>query len=153
MLTAGCASNPAPVPVAGSAADLSKLTGDWVGEYSSVVTGRSGSIVFRLSAGADTAYGDVIMLSRRARRAGTGDQAGVPAERTAQTLTVSFVRAQGGGVTGRLDPYLDPDCNCTVVTVFEGRFRGNSIAGTYTTSRDTGSPSPTGRWKVTRKKS
>ena len=42
-LAAACASsNPAPeVPVQG--ADLSALTGRWVGEYSSTETGRTGS--------------------------------------------------------------------------------------------------------------
>jgi hypothetical protein len=49
VLTAGCATTPAEVPVEGAPAELSALAGHWEGEYSSQATGgwgRSFSISF-----------------------------------------------------------------------------------------------------------
>ena len=54
-----CAPN--PVPVLGTRTDIAALTGEWVGTYTSGESGREGSIVFQLEAGADTAQGDVMM--------------------------------------------------------------------------------------------
>jgi hypothetical protein len=42
------------------------------------------------------------------------------------------VHAAGGGVTGQLVPYRDPECDCQVATRFEGRIHGDTIEGTYT---------------------
>ena len=67
VLSAACASNPSPpVPVTGTRADVSTLVGEWTGEYRSAESGRSGSILFKLDAGTDTARGDVVMVSRDA---------------------------------------------------------------------------------------
>src|SRR5256886_5468755 len=52
------------VPVGGTAGDMAALAGQWEGSYSSASTGRSGSISFTLSAGNDSAFGDVIMIPR-----------------------------------------------------------------------------------------
>jgi len=38
------------------------LTGEWAGDYSSVESGRSGSISFTLRAAGDSAFGDVVMI-------------------------------------------------------------------------------------------
>ena len=51
-------------PVSGVQMDVSRLVGEWQGDYNSVESGRRGLITFRLRAGADTAEGDVIMQSR-----------------------------------------------------------------------------------------
>jgi len=51
----GCAARPSPVPLQADANALATLAGEWSGEYSSAATGRSGSIVFTLAAGRDTA--------------------------------------------------------------------------------------------------
>lgn len=59
LLAAGCAGPGMPIPVQGS---VEPLVGHWVGEYRSPDTGRDGSIMFTLSAGADTAWGDVVMM-------------------------------------------------------------------------------------------
>ena len=64
VLAAGCSSAPAPIPVVGTPADVRTLAGEWGGDYHGESNGRSGSIVFRLSAQADTAFGDVVMIPR-----------------------------------------------------------------------------------------
>ena len=45
-----CSASQTPVPMSGSAADLSHLAGEWMGEYSSKETGRSCSIVVHMIA-------------------------------------------------------------------------------------------------------
>jgi hypothetical protein len=149
-----CTGTQAPVPVSGSEADLAQLAGEWVGEYSSVETGRSGSIVFHLIAGTDSAHGDVLMsagaMQAQPRMPETGQVPGaqVPAP---QTLAISFVRIAGGRVSGRLAPYTDPDCQCPMRTVFEGRLNGTVLEGTYTSRRDDTAAEFRGRWRVTRR--
>lgn len=152
---AGCSGAPEPVPVVGSPADLRALAGEWGGEYQGEATGRSGTIVFQLAAGADTAYGDVVMISRERNEARLPVQdpsAGLPISRAPDVLTIAFVRAAGGGVTGRLKPYRDPDCDCTVDTRFEGHLEGDRIEGTFTSRHVESGEVRTGTWKVKRKK-
>jgi hypothetical protein len=151
-----CATVPAPVPVVGDAADLGKLAGEWGGEYQGETSGRSGSIVFKLAAGADTAFGDVVMIPRERRESRLPVQdpsAGLPIARTPEVLSISFVRATDGGLSGRLTPYRDPDCDCLLITRFQGRFRGDLIEGTFTSTPADGGAMQTGTWKVKRKKS
>ena len=150
----GCASAPpAPVTVTGDPANVGALVGRWEGEYSSQSSGRSGSIVFTLAHVGDAARGDVVMIdaaSGRAlepfERAGMNVQPGV----RSQVLTIRVVRVGDGTVSGVLDPYRDPVCNCPVQTTFTGRLDGNTIAGRFTT---TGSPAvvQSGTWQVKRK--
>lgn len=159
VLTLGlgaCATVPAPVPVVGDAADLGRLTGEWGGEYQGQTSGRSGNIVFKLVAGADTAFGDVVMIPRERRESRLPVQdpsAGLPITRTPEVLSIAFVRATGGGLSGRITPYRDPDCDCTLITRFQGRIRGNVIEGTFTSTPAGGGTTQTGTWKVTRNKS
>jgi hypothetical protein len=65
-------------------------------------------------------------------------------------LSIAFVRISGGDVTGTLDPYTDPECQCTVQTTFTGKLRGNTIEGTFVT-RGPSAREQAGRWKVTRR--
>jgi hypothetical protein len=151
-----CATVPTPVPVAGDAANLGQLAGEWGGEYQGETSGRSGSIVFKLAAGADTAFGDVVMIPRQRRESRLPVQdpsAGLPIARTPEVLTISFVRAADGGLNGSLAPYRDPDCDCLLVTRFQGRFRGDAIEGTFTSTPADGGAMQTGTWKVKRNKS
>ncbi len=155
LAVGGCSGGPEPVPVVGSPADVGALAGEWGGEYRGETSGRSGSIVFKLSAGADTAFGDVVMIprDRRVERLPTQDpSAGLPIARTPEVLSISFVRAVGGGISGRLAPYRDPDCDCMRVARFEGRMRGDTIEGTFTSTPVLGGERQVGTWKVTRKK-
>jgi hypothetical protein len=153
-----CASKPTPVTVAGEAADRASLAGKWTGEYTSQATGRSGSIVFNLSPSGDAATGDVVMIPRGLERpltpysAGNTSTASVQTPATSQVLTIKLVRVSGDTVSGVLDAYRDPQCDCPVVTTFTGTLSGDTIDGTFTT-RGTQSAAPqSGTWRVTRKR-
>ena len=50
-----------------------------------------------------------------------------------QMLAVRFVDIHGGEVEGALEPYVAPDCACTVSTMFRGVVRGDTIRGTFLT--------------------
>ena len=97
-----CAGAATPVPIAGTATDLQALAGEWSGEYWSAETGRSGSIVFRLRAGTDSASGDVIMGPARGPRGAPQDPSPAHATPAPQVLAISFVRVDGGRVSGRI---------------------------------------------------
>lgn len=154
---AACASTREPrVPVSISPADLSRLGGEWTGEYASAATGRSGSIVFHLTADVDSAHGDVIMVPRSTgvplrRAVYTGGDVQPQQPQQATELTIRFARFEGDRVTGMMDPYTDPGCNCPVVTRFEGTVRGNRIEGTFTTSGSPAGQAATGTWSVERR--
>ena len=158
-LLTGCASRPTPVPVIGPRSGLNALVGEWSGEYSSPETGRSGNISFTLSAGKDTAFGNIIMVSRPQNEpVATATPADRPNVRTSaatapgELLTIRFVRLEGGRVVGRLDPYRDPDCGCQLNTTFSGEFSdARTISGTFhSTGSGIGHMPASGRWKVTR---
>lgn len=141
-------------PVAVSGPGLSAIAGEWRGSYESGETGRSGSILFTLSASGDSASGDVIMVPRTTGVAlGPETMSGVSApgpDRGSRVLTIRFVRAEGSQVRGALDPYEDPECRCTVLTTFAGRLEGDRIRGTFhTTGRPLGA-GVTGTWSVRR---
>jgi hypothetical protein len=128
--TASCAINPAPIPVVGTAADLSALAGEWTGEYRSAEAGRTGSITFKLAAGRDTAFGDVLMIPREdPLRMAEPSQPIVPLAPQPQILTISFVRVTGGSISGSLTPYPSPDCECQLLTTFRGQLKGDRIEG------------------------
>jgi hypothetical protein len=66
-------------------------------------------------------------------------------------LDVAVVRLSGARLRGTLAPYWDPDCDCRTHTVFEGELTGDSIAGTFSSRREsTNMPLLTGRWLVVR---
>ena len=155
LLVGGCATVSGPVPVAGAPADLGQLAGEWSGVYHGETSGRSGNIVFKLTAGADNAFGDVVMIPRgwREQLPLQDPSAGLPISRAPEVLSIAFVRAAGGGVSGQLKPYRDPDCDCTTITRFEGRIRGHVIVDTFTSTHVERGDTQTGTWKVTRKKS
>ena len=152
-LLAACAGNPAPVPVEANRADLSAMAGRWEGSYRNDATGRTGGILFTLSADRDSATGDVIMdpISQYAGGtwAGAGERALPGAGGSARILSIRFVRLHGSQVTGSMAPYTAPDCNCTVRTMFVGRASGNAIAGTFTTQGE-GARTTRGEWEVHR---
>jgi hypothetical protein len=149
---ASCSSTPKPIPLAGGEADLATLAGEWAGEYHSLSGGRKGTITFNLTAGADSASGEVLMFPPR-QTPTMGDQTRPESSpvHAPYSLSISFVRAGNGRVTGRLDPYQDPECGCLVNTIFDGRVEGDEIGGTYVAQRS-GASSMNGGWKVTRKK-
>jgi hypothetical protein len=147
----GCGGAQTPVPVVGRQADISQLAGEWYGEYSSVESGRSGSIVFKLVAGSDSATGDVVMTPQWVTRQGTGQMPPSQTAPVSQPLSIRFVRVSGGQVSGALDPYPDPNCGCTLHTTFIGRLRSDTLEGTYTSLHEQTRDVQKGRWRVVRK--
>lgn len=151
FVSLSCVSTPAAVPIEGAPAELSALAGDWEGEYSSPATGRLGSIIFKLVAGEDHAHGDVLMIPRGSSdpyRPRSGGEGPAPAG-ASQLLTIRFVRAEADKISGTLDPYWDPDCNCEVTTTFVGQVRDGTIEGTFSSEHTAGRAF--GTWKVQRK--
>lgn len=151
---AGCAGKSPPVPVEASAADIGRLAGRWEGEYSSNQTGRGGSIVFTLTAGRDTAEGDVLMIpagsNQPIMREAVGQPPAAAPGAIPSVLSIRFVGYRDGQVSGALDPYRAPDCNCIVSTTFIGTVTGDAIKGTFTI-RGTPSAVPvSGEWEVHR---
>ena len=151
--------NPAPpVPLSGTRSDLAALAGRWEGEYSSEATGRTGSIVFELKPGDRVARGDVLMVPKGSLGGESRPDSRLPGASESlstmpQVLKISFVSATGGVLTGTIDPYQDPQCNCEVRTTFVGTLSGDTVEGTFTTTPSGNAPITTGRWRITRKRS
>ena len=149
-----CGASRSPVPVVGAATDVTSLTGEWAGDYSSVQSGRSGSIRFTLRAATDSAFGDVVMIPAGLGRPllpWRGENMTGAAQGPASTvLTIRFVRVEQGHVSGTLDPYADPQTGARLLTTFSGELKGNTIAGTYTTRLPSGE-TQTGQWSVQRR--
>jgi hypothetical protein len=146
-----CRSQPSLVPLQGSPPEIAALAGEWGGEYSGAQSGRSGSIMLRITAGGDTAHGDVVMVASNGQRpiAAHGATDHLTHARSAEVLRVAFVRVGAGRVSGMLEPYVAPDCQCRVTTSFSGTVRDNVIEGTFLT-RGAGELEQSGRWRVTR---
>lgn len=155
---AACAPMRTPVAVQGSPQDMNAFTGNWTGTYESPVTGRTGGIVFALRAAGDSAYGNVEMLVRdTVHNVNPKDPQGsghnVSTGLSGSVLTIRFVRADSNHVSGRLDPYTDPACGCTVSTTFSGALTGDVIRGTFTTTGRADARSMiTGTWMVRRRR-
>lgn len=152
VLAIGCASSPPPVVLDADPADLSPLVGEWHGDYGSSATGRHGSILFVLNAARDSAVGEVLMVPtgytapRNAAEASEQIRRPIP-----QVLSIAFVHAEQGSLTGQLAAYRDPECGCPVNTVFSGRFTGpDTIAGTFVITGPAQHGTQTGEWSVRR---
>jgi hypothetical protein len=153
MVAGACRYQSSRVELQGASTEVSALAGDWSGEYSSVESGRSGSIIFRITAGSDTALGDVAMTPLQGQSVTAVDAASrahAMHSQSPQLLRVTFVRIAGGMVQGELEPYVAPDCRCPVTTVFRGSIKGNTIEGEFVTRGGSGLQQ-TGRWSVSRK--
>jgi hypothetical protein len=129
VLVGGCVSTSAPVPVEGAPSEISALAGHWEGEYSSAANGRLGSIVF-----------DGRRRPRARRR---------PHDPPRIDEAVRTRDAPGGrvSVAGRDVPAPhDPLRQGGRV----GEVHGDSVAGTFASSRNAGRVF--GTWKATRKR-
>jgi hypothetical protein len=155
LILAACESQRAAIPISAAPGRLASLVGEWRGQYASPATGRSGSIVFYLAQGDDHAHGDVLMIPssistpyRPSARSATD-----PVRPGPQILTIRFVQAEGGHVSGMLDRYEDPDCDCEVRTTFTGEIKGDRMEGTFVSlSGRPGVGRSTGWWAVIRRK-
>jgi hypothetical protein len=153
LLTA-CHMGPAGAPVPMEGTETDRLAGSWTGSYRNDRGGGHGAILFSLTAGADTARGQVEMTFAPAlelyRDTGAGER-GDLARRPCTAIDIAIVRVTNGAIRGTLAPYWNPACDCRTVSVFEGRLEGASITGTFVTRREGGNdPLATGRWSVMR---
>jgi len=149
---AGCHTAPSPpVRLQGDVRSISGLTGSWTGEYWGASGGRGGSLSFSLRSGSDSLYGDVTMVDPRGQTLRSADPTDVHAMHasSAQQLRIDFVAAQGDSVRGTLEPYVAPDCECTVNTTFFGQLRSDKITGTFLT-RSAGRVRAEGSWEMRR---
>lgn len=128
-----------PAPVEGDRVDLDRFVGAWVGGYTCEETGRHGTVVFQLAAGADTVEAAVLMIPR----AGGGRQpAAVP-------LALHRVVVEGRTLRGVLARYDDPEWDLPLETGFVGRLSpgGEAIEGTFRATGTTVDTIPqVGRW-------
>ena len=150
----GCRYRAEVVPIWGDTGDLNRMAGEWAGEYSSPDSRRTGTITFTITAHGDSAFGEVTMVTSpeetlpRPMDLSKGHSAHA---RSADLLSVEFVRIAGGGVRGELEPYIAPDCECRVRTIFTGTIDGDVVSGSFLTTTDWGGKQE-GRWRVVRVK-
>jgi len=140
LIGTSCAGSASQVEVKGDDSSALALAGDWEGTYVGVDSGRQGTIRFSLTAGHHTAEGVVMMFVEGT----TGEP---------QPLAIEFVEVEkGGGLSGKIGAYTDPQCQCQVQTEFLGDFEGNdAISGTFTTHELDGQRQQSGRWSIVRK--
>ena len=141
-----------PVALRGERTEIASLAGRWRGEYEGLDSGRGGNMTFVLRAGSDSATGDVLMEPRGTpvvyRAVDEGPRHLAHASGS-QLLAVSFVAVSGGEVSGTLEPYIAPDCSCTVTTTFRGRIAADTMSGTFTTTAPI-LTAQNGRWRMVR---
>ncbi|NNG16518.1 MAG: hypothetical protein HKM89_08560 [Gemmatimonadales bacterium] len=153
LAVSACASKNLPVPVLGSVEELAAVCGVWVGEYRDASSTRAGSIRFSLEAGSDTAFGDVVMIASGRDRSFTPQADRYREEQRRESprrLMISFVRIAQSRIQGRLEPYVDPECDCTVETVFVGKLSDDMLEGTYESYLGGRNTPRTGQWRAVR---
>jgi hypothetical protein len=147
-----CSYNPTPIPIEGPASEIAALGGTWEGTYVGRESQRRGTIQLEIRPGKDTAYGDILMESPTDHQivavdVHTGEH--FKHARAPQVLTIRLIAVNDGLVEGVLEPYIAPDCQCTVNTVFRGRRVKEDIAGDFVT-RGAYGLQQSGTWKVHR---
>jgi hypothetical protein len=150
LLAVGCTSQSMPVQLQGDPTSIAWLAGSWAGEYWGGA-GRGGSLTFTLRSGSDSLYGDVTMLDpagQPMRSADPMDEHRLHV-RTPQQLRIDFVAVHADSIRGTLEPYVSPDCDCTVATTFLGQVKGNQITGSFVT-RNAGRVRAEGSWEMKR---
>jgi len=157
LLGVGCTHLSPPVRMDAAPADMEALVGKWSGEYSGDgVNARHGSISFILAAGEDHAHGDVLMIPAGSKRAYERYRGGEPTTpvrdfpQPPEVLSIRFVRAVNGAISGTLDPYWDPDRQCQAWTTFRGYVIENTIQGTFASTYARPLAEATGHWRVER---
>jgi hypothetical protein len=149
----GCRSAPTPIRMQGETGSIAQLQGSWEGEYWGGAQGRRGSIVFVVPEGSQGAFGDVVMMApggQPIRAVDTSEQHRMHTT-SSQGLRIDFVNVGNGSVSGQLEPYMAPDCDCVVTTSFLGNLVGDTLSGTFTTRSRTNRGND-GFWKVVRRK-
>lgn len=155
LALSACTYNPTPVTLIASAGDVISLAGTWEGTYQGRESERTGTILFTIEAGKDTAHGDVLMEAAPQHQFIAADVASgehMRHSRAPEVLRITWVGLHRGYVEGALEPYIAPDCQCTVKTIFSGYLDddGDLIKGDFVTSGAT--LRQTGTWTVRKKK-
>jgi hypothetical protein len=151
-LAVGCRTVPQmPVQLQGDPTSIAWLAGSWSGQYWGGAGGRGGSLSFFLRSGTDSLYGDVTMLDPHGQQLRPADPTDVHAlhVHSPQQLRIDVIRVQADSIRGVLEPYVAPDCECTVTTTFTGRVAGDRITGSFQ-SRAGGRVRAEGSWEMTR---
>ena len=151
LLLSACHYRPTPVVLQASAGDIISLAGTWEGTYQGKESERTGTISFTIEAGKDTAYGDVLMEGPpRAQFIAADVSSGEHRahSRAPEVLRITWVGLHRGYVEGAIEPYIAPDCQCTVKTLFNGYVDddGDVIKGEFVTTGP--SIRQTGTWTV-----
>jgi len=126
-----CGGGASEVAVKGGDLDLARLAGDWLGDYHGTESGRQGPIHFSLQLGQHTAEGTVLMGG-------------------SSPLKIQFIAISHDKVSGKIDPYTDPQCQCQVQTEFDGTVGNNAIDGSFTTKVIGKDVEQHGAWSVKR---
>lgn len=131
------------------------LAGSWEGTYQGRESERTGTITFTIESGKDTAHGDVVMEAPARHQFVAADVASgehARHSRAPELLRITWVGLHRGYVEGALEPYVAPDCRCTVKTVFNGYADddGDLITGEYVTMGP--GLRQTGTWTVRKKR-
>ena len=153
--SAACAGNPPLVPVFASRADWETLAGRWRGSYTTSAPNRRGVIDFTLSASNEQAFGDVLMIAEGTRipyrpYPPSDPRFGPINEPYTEMLTIRFVRAEEGRISGTIASYWDPDRRCQASATFVGAAQSRVIEGTFSSICEDGLRELRGRWRVTR---
>lgn len=151
FILSGCASG-RMIVLQGEPSALGWLAGEWDGTFTGSENSTEGTLWFSLIAGEDHAHGDVRMTPKDRLSYSRFD----PREAFHQSEPVTFldirwVRVADFRVEGRLDPFLDPICNCRGETVFHGVLGDDRIDGTFVTRLADGTVR-SGRWRAIRTK-
>jgi hypothetical protein len=111
------------------------------------VTQKGGRLVLTLAGSDEAATGQLVLTPTGAKGPvmAEGAPAAAPARGRAAApagLSVTAMKTSEDKVSGSVDgSYVDPGCNCSVVSTFEGELNGNTLTGTIS-ARD----SRTGQW-------
>ena len=127
------------------------LAGRWEGTFTNDVTQKGGRLVLTLN-GADESATGQLQLTPTGGKTVMAEVAAAPMAAPAKGKGKAAPAPVGGlwvsamksddKVTGTVDgSYVDPGCNCAVVSTFEGTVTGNMLTGTIS-ARD----ARTGQW-------
>jgi hypothetical protein len=154
LALSGCGAYSAPpVEVRGEPANLQTLAGSWHGTFRNPQMHQKGQIDFRMSADADSAFGEVTMYTQRPSVPIWTKPGTLPSgttEAAPSWLRIRFVRVESGYVSGEMDPMYEPTCQCFVVAKFIGRIRGSVIEGSFTSRSGDQRFESNGSWRVER---
>jgi hypothetical protein len=145
LLAGACSSSSSPepesaapsFPLQADEASLKMLDGRWEGEYYNVTQKRGGTIVLEFSGKRATGNGDVLLIPKGMSEALKPSRPPTEEETLRQMpriTSIQFVKAEGGTLSGKMDPFMDPECNCEVMATFNGQVTGDTIEGTFRTS-------------------